>query len=986
MKNLLLLFMLPSLLVAQDNQQAESYTGGYESYLINNHTGGLDTYHSGQRLKDDQAQVLINGIIDQDIAVVKRRGYQSYGTIQSCSANVRGGWTFKTTGGQDQFYVACSSQVYRTTGDGTFTSVGSTFSANSIIRAARTLGKLWFTNNIDNVWNTDGVSTSAITTAPLATLIAAFKSRVAYINYPGNQSTILLSGYQDGTNVTLPNIYVDTSPVQFFLNGPNDGRIVTCVFDGFRDVLILFNEDQMYGLYGNGVNSFALRLLNNQVGCVEQGSVQEHINKLRWLSKRGVEEWDGTQVTRVSYPVQDQVDNIINTQSNTLSLLQTTQADFTAGSSCIAGPGSCLSTTLSPGNVQPSTWTAIDTSTTDFVAGTVDGVNMSAIPLNLWLVSPLTENFTSSNFQGSPNYWTVKAGAFSQDSNKGITGTFEHILDDLTNVISSSYPLVSASSTNVTMQAKFNLTYQYYDGGGNDNCAAGLSTQCLKFKFMNGAGGDGYDFSLYSGDPPGSCVSGSCTLKTLRINKTVSGVTSVLNEGTFYIAAGNVIPYRITYSSAGLIQVSSYPYTTVLLSATDNTVKTSTGVEVSLSIYSNRTNYVKDFSYVQYNSSGSILSKIFNLTFSTPVPGPFNSTFVTPSSTTLLQQIRQSTSPNNDMWSNFAFVSSGTQSPVQGKRYNQYLTSMTTIGGDTTPTFSNVTLTASATGQFITNCFNPGTSITSFGNFQANTLPQGGSVAFEVSTGPTCGSVRVSTANWTSQSNNATVVLGTSAFIGVRATVIFSSAIVQQPQLQDITINYQNGQGRPPVMSSVYKDRFLMSFTTNTSASASNDTILVYDSYGHWSQFKGINAGSLWNFQRKLYTGSSTYNGKVFLQDIGYTDDGNDVLFDFKTPDYDFGIMGYKQLYNMKVELLPVTDPTLISSMTISYFVDKSSIAYPLGSVALNIDNSFILAKQFFTQGDNPTTFRTVAIRYSNTSSSPITLYRSIIRFLRLKI
>ena len=884
--------------------------------VIQDHTGGLTTKYSGNRLPDDRALGLMNALLDEDLGVVKRNGYSQYGTSAVCAAAVRGGWTFKATGGQDYFFVLCDNQVYSTTGDGTFTVQGGTVSSTQAMRAARGLGKLWFTNGTDYLWNTDGTSTTSYPTASLASLIGVWKNRLVLANYPGNLSTVLLSGYNNGTDFTIPNVQVDTSPVQAFLNGSNDGRKVTCMFDGFRDVLILWNEDQMFGLYGNGVNSFIMRILNHQVGCTEQGSVQEHRGQLKWLSKRGVELYDGAKIQSdpISTDIQDLVDSVLASDSEVLTLTQTSQSDFQAGNLGVSGPGSAMSATISAGNVVPSTWTGIDTTNENWnLAASFGGV--STIPVsNSLTLAIATYGFTNSGFEdGTLTNWTDSQGGWSV-----IAGS-----------LYGSYVVQSP-------------------------CAASLRTSIIVT--------DASDNVLKCEQNPSFPFALDTSTFTQNVKVKLTNASSCSNPSV----------------ATGLIASAAYPPgSVVLVNQTSNTTGCSSETRAVLDMPNDRS----------YGVSGNLTSRAFNTALSTPTWGNFNVSFSSSADAAVTFQTQASA--DGSSWDSAVTATPSAAVTSAQKKWIRYLAHYTSSVATKTAQVDSIALIAATTGQFISQCFNPGT-ITEWDLFQASKLDNNGSLTFAVSTGPNCGAVTVATGTWTTQANNTVIGVATAAYIGVRTTFAFTAGagdtFSANPILQDLNISFRTSAGRPPVTSVVYDNRYWLGFTTNTATGASNDTVLVHDPQGKWSMFKGINAASLWNYKRLLYSGDSTTAGKVFLQDSGSDDNGADITFHIKTPFYSLDSWGDKLLYDTLVELKPANDPTLTSSLNVNYYVDNGTTTYTVGSFPMASSKNLITNRSSFKQDTQPTRVKNVSLEYLDTSQAPITIYRTMIRYQPLEL
>jgi hypothetical protein len=751
------------------------------------------------------------------------------------------------------------------------------------------------------------------------------------------------------------------------LNGPNDGREVTCIYDGFKNVLILFNEDQMYGLYGNGVNSFVLRLLNNQVGCIEQKTVQEHTGKLRWLSKRGIEEFNGSQVTRVSYPVQDQVDNIIKTKQKTINVSQSLQSDWLAGNLTVSGQGASMSATISPGDVTPTTWTTISNNFSSYTLVNISSTASSgALVLSIATTPFVIDNFSDGNYTSNPT-WTVTNGSFGVDG---------HGLYGQTNAVNT----ITTPSTQSTGTWAFTFHCLDSNGAVASRCPNGYlyfgDYLAFDYRFITIDSNNFYAIRGIVTYPSG-------VFELIELIKFIGGTKTILGyKGIGHTNKARTIQidrdvnheFKVSVDSVNVITVTDSEYVTSNL-VTISGPALIPAVGVSLFTYiSSITN-----TYSYYNATGTLVSPVFNTYLTTPTWGLFSSSLSSNTANTNITFNVQSATSSNGVWGPYTLQSMDSRIDANQKQYVRFSSSFSTNLTTVTPTFYSATLNASTTGQFITKCFLIDSSVSNWGLFQANYISDGGSLSFYVSTGPTCESVTIQTMTWTSQTNNSNITVSTAHYVGVKVAFSLSTGVVQQPKLQDITINYQTNLGRPTAASVVYSDRYWLAYTTSTSLSAYNDNILVYDSYGKFSQLKGINASSLWMYVRQLYSGSAIADGKIYLQDTGDTDNGSSILFTLRTPYYDLDFPGYKLFRLIKSEVAGSS-----SNLDINYYVDNGTTSYSLGSIDLSQDSNWILSKHYFPQDSSPSTARNLAIEYTNTSAYPMKIYRTKIDYYPL--
>ena len=984
-------WFLPLLLLAVPCFAQQQGTPPVE-FPIPTHTKGLNTLYSPNRLDPGQATVLRNAYMDDDIGLIKRNGYYLYGTIPGCASPILGGWSYTSLSGTEFHFLQCGGQLYESNGDGTYTALGMAGASTTPLRETNALGYAWFSNGIDNVFYTDGVALSSVTTAPQGQVIGTFQNRVVLANisagnaFSAGPSSVWLSGFDNGSDYVLPAVAVDTNAVVFGLNGLFDTRSVNCIFGGFKNVLLLWNGGQMWGLYGSGQSSFILNLLSNEVGCIEQGTVQEYNGKLRWLSKRGLEEYNGTNLTSplISRPIQDQINAIVTSQQKTVSLIHS-DGDWAGDNPIFAGAGAPISATILPGSVVPDTWSYVDPITT----GTLASVTTS------WLFGPvslLSVSYSSQSFKiaggGLPAGWTYLYGDVNGDASLGVYNDYANSQDSPSRIYTTAF----YANPTWPLTASFQT---YYAANTNDNScspsdrSATLNQVCAAFKFLRTSDNDYYSLSIESYNKNNNAT------KDLYLRKFVGGVGSVLALSSVTVSVNTSYAWVVTRSTSG--DFVALQNGTEVLAASDGSAVASNSIELDMN--KSCTDFaascghgldivnfissvaVQPSNVPKFPPSGVFTSQIFDTGFSTPVGGPIYAIGNIPSNTAINFFVRQSSSTQG-VWSAWTAVSTGSQIGLN-KEFWQYSSTLTTVDQSTTPYLSAVGLMATTTGVLVTTCFNPGASITGWGAFQAfENLAGGGAISFFVSTGDTCGKVEAANANWSAQPSNTFITVATSSYLGVKA--IFSVTMAtDEPILSGITVNYLSGLGRPAAASVTFHRRYYLAYSTSIVQGAFNDHILAYDMNGVWSQLDDIDASSMFTYGFQWYTGSSRGDGKVFLQDTGQTDGGSYFTFDFQSPDIEFNSPFYlHDLDDLYVEGKGTVDPAVAGTLSVNYYVDGGTTPYSLGGAStLQNERGYFYNRYAFPVTGAPTKVHSLRLEYLNSDQSPLTIHQSMIRF-----
>lgn len=357
------------------------------------------------------------------------------------------------------------------------------------------------------------------------------------------------------------------------------------------------------------------------------------------------------------------------------------------------------------------------------------------------------------------------------------------------------------------------------------------------------------------------------------------------------------------------------------------------------------------------------MSRSFDTGLSTPTWGLFT---VSMSSTATAGVTFQTQSSSDD--STFdALVSAtpGVEIASSQKRYVRYKANFSSDPGlyYYTASITSVDLTARTTGYFIGQCRNPGSANTAWGNFQCNTVANGGNFSFATSTGSTCHSVTRATATWNAQTNNSTIASPLSTgYVAYR--VLFDMDVgTDTPTLQDCTMNWQEGASRPPVATAVHRDRYYMAFTTSTASGAANEHHMVLDRNDKWTIFDNISCYSMTFYERKLFCGASTASGQVWQMDVGTDDDGAGFTSRIRTKAYSMGMPEARKTFlDLYLDLEPEPDPSDAITLTGRYRLDRGTTTFSLNTIDLGEDGQHILSAAVPFGLDNPISGRYIQI------------------------
>lgn len=909
---------------------------------------GLVTRYSSNKISPTCLQSANNLLYDEDFSLLRRNGYAKYNAT-GCTGlqTVRGLWKFDATDGTHYMVVLSSNSLFQTSGEGSCTMITglTNLSSTAEMECVQTLGKLWCVNGVDGLLSWDGASTQAVSGAPIAAHIGAFRNRVLLGDISGSRTRIRGSGELDGTDWTLFVPGKSTTSFSIDMAGTNDGNNVSCMMGEFQGAFVIGRQDDLQALYGYDRRDFTLRKISKEIGCIEPKSVQEKNNSLYWLSKRGVERYTGTSIERASDPIRPTIDGIIQTTGNTRTKTFSSQGDFTGGNAklCPSGPGSCASAAISPGNIVVSTWGGGDTSASNY-ALFASSLNISTSIANSAVTLAIQTMTLSgvSDFTGWTNYFVSTAQ---------VVGFYTTAADGACN------PTVNYNSSKKVVSDMLS------NGHG---CTASGDAVGIKAEIYSSAG------SLVASESfVGPSLGGaSCSTRTMVIPDSVW----IPNQGAQSMKIR--LTMTGTIDGGATRNYDTYPvwFESPFSSPIGNTMVFSRRIvdPDSRNCYAEFTFNTKN----HYFASGNFVSRTFDTSLSTPTWGPVTAIESTNTATAISLQTQSSS--NGTSFDSLVSASLDNKVTSSQKRYIRYKASFTQTNSTETPTLDDISLTAATTAYYISDCATPPSTITGWNAFLVNDVQNGGSFNFWTSTGTTCAAVTALNANWVAQLPNAPISNATSTFIAARVLFNIDSA-TQTPTLNDMTFSWNEGTARPPTASAVYRDRYWLFYTTSTLSGTHNDHAVVADSNDKWSLMDDINAYSATIYNRKLYTGESTATGFIYQQDIGSNDNGNSFAMTMRSADIDLGNPAERKiLKTVYVYLHPPTDASQTVNPTFTYYIDGSTVPYSLGTASLaeSPESSGYFVAKLPVPASQPSTFHWFSLGMDFTGNvGPLRIY-----------
>src|SRR3989339_430982 len=984
----LLFFFTPAYSQAQD---------GIEIFHVPNFQGGVITRYNPALIPDNSVQWARNVYFDQ-LGVTRRNGFSQFNSsVFTDEKSVRGAWPYTASDGTAYVLALSSQTIYKATSIGVFEAIPGLYSLSTVndMDAVAYLGKIWFANGVDSMAYWDATSTKTVTEGPLGNLIDGWRNRIVTAGVAGSLSYVYMSKALDGEEWTTgPTTSID--PVALAFGGEN-AKPIKCLYAGFKDFLFVGNDDEIYGVYGFGRNDFIVRTISREVGCIEDRSIQEKDGALFWMSRRGIEKMTSGSIEPQFSGVKNIFDTLIGNTAVGRNKIYTTQAHWEAGNLQVSGPGAKISATISPGSLVPSTWTHTDTTAEDWSTGTLVNISTTQVSGDIQISS--NSYSVLDDFNDTSSSWTIVANtdantrplsveggttAFSANGTNGTCGN-EDSLGGVGRFCMYCSPATSICpsgdgnqklyySTSAYSYGKWGLTARTVDRSGGQ-----LGT-ILKYYFISStidtATTSGYYFEFNTYNMRERIVRVESGSETQVSSVTLQNVTGAYSSCDFVITRNLNGDFSVTSSTT--TGFSGNACAAGPLTGTDTTITSTSGYQFFhiflydipyASVYGMS---IDNLFFGGYNSSGTFTSSIFDTTFPTPIGGPFSFSNTVPVGSTIAYSVRESSTSVLPTWSSWTLVSTTTSGIYRiplTKEYWQYKADFSTDYSTQTPSLHSITLQAATTGEYIHDCAQTD-AINSWGNFQANSVLDNGSISYYVSTGASCDSVERATATWNAQSNNAPIIISTAAYLGIKEIFTISAA-THTALLRDVTINWLEGTSRPPTASAVYLERYYMAYTTS-SASGRNDFVFVADKNDAVTFLDGMSCYSMAIFNRKLFCGDANSTGKLYQLEIGEDDDGKAFTSEIRTKAYSFGDPdAEKEFIKMYASFAPETESILDINITPSYHLDLSNTAVTLNDVNTGEDSTAgILVSKIPFSVSNNLTGRFLDVEFKNNSSS----------------
>lgn len=744
------------------------------------------------------------------------------------------------------------------------------FSTTSDFGAVNAFGKVRLTDGTTNWITFNGNIVEVDTTSPKGNLTAFFYERVFVAGVSGQKSKVFGSRFGDVTDWT-DDSDSDDDAIEFFV-AQNDGYDIKAIIP-FKNTLLFFKPYSIYALTTNDGLTFSLDPISTTKGTQHKWSIITTENTIRFIAEDGFYEFTGSNFTKLSDDIDPTFNSILQRNSSTRSYIETTQADFTAGSS------TNVSVSISPNSVVLSTFQFVDTSSTDFNAGTI-GTSLSiteSIGSIVFATTTLTtfDDFSDGDFTNNPT-WQL-----SKDGNDASVGVVDQAFQFTASDVGSSNEIYGSSS----VYTGGVLTYSYVTTY-SANWRAGdiLNVVCLST-----------GTSTENPEVVGSYCFISRSDKTIFSRVVNNSSTEIFELTGFTFTSGTTSTVKIARSDDGTFTI--FIDNIAKGSGNDTTFSTFNSLHFGIGLAApTRTNVTK-FDDVKNTPvlTSTFTSQAFSFNKNITPIGDFDTTFSL-NGATITFAVYSDSNTSIDVNSISSYISSAsvvddTNFSLSLASYTFYSINFTRTDGSLKPTVNDVTLNfKSSTGSYLSQAISFGSNINSFGAFRENSVLDGGSLAFTFFTDTNTALTPSNSSTWIASqtiTNNAIPNIATNTFGRILAEWTITD-YDQDTELQDYTVNWNEGGANFPIWCLYYNKESLCG--VSLADTAKNDTVLVLDRNYKWTKYNGFSSYSMTRYNQLPYFGDAT-RGRIFRWQVDntYTDNGAAISSLWISKEFDFG-------------------------------------------------------------------------------------------------
>lgn len=274
---------------------------------------GIVNSVDSSRIPDNAVSESQNVYFDKTTMAEKRKGMIALNTSALGDANDRniyGQFEFVKSNGTRYHIVQSSSTIYYRTSGNTFSIVTTVNSKTYPTNYCVFMDTLQFCNGVSNLRNWDTSRIGTTTTSYQPRYIIAWSNRLCIAGDGDELSKVRFSEWLAPNDFAIPaSNALSTDPVVFDINS-QDGQKVMGFFTSPNGNLGILKEKSTWEISGNDRDDYSLRLVNNDIGCISDGSISYKEGDVYWLSSKGFVRYNGNSISVISDNIQNTVYNI----------------------------------------------------------------------------------------------------------------------------------------------------------------------------------------------------------------------------------------------------------------------------------------------------------------------------------------------------------------------------------------------------------------------------------------------------------------------------------------------------------------------------------------------------------------------------------------------------------------------------------------------------------------------------------------------------
>ena len=857
-----------------------------EQLQINDWSGGMFDKYSGDVIPDKFATDIQNFYIDDDLGLIKRRGYQKDNSTTYGVSSIRNIYEYSKPTGEVFKVVICSNTIYHTspTISNVIKSGYNTTNTTSILSW---LGEVFFFNPNQSVISWDGLTLTTYDSAPQGRYAVVYGNRLIIAGVNGQGSEVYFS---DINNLNF-NVYYDV-----IYAGKGDNDIITGLYV-YNGNLYIFKRKAIYVLLGTDPLSWELRLLTSEVGCVDGRSIQEFGGQLYLISLRGMERFNGQSCVRISQKNENLIDTIRQIKGNKSYSTLSTANDFAKGTYF----STQVDTYSAYGDINlpipySNTFNAVGDSNDNYNGIAVDSIGNPHILY-------VTQNGKSSgngdviysSYTYSENHWTTTNLYLVIGASGTVSDGF---------VPAGNYCDIDLNSNNEphiiwkTNYSDGSFFYSSFTIGKGWTKKVSVATTATNFKYsrlsVDSLGNPHYVIS----DTAGNVVYYSSFTPVKGWTNVTNSMWTLSDDGvglSLDLDSNNMAYISFKDEASNKLFYSSFTYGVGW--STGSLGNMGSSDPTSIKIDSN------NMPWITYSTSLNLIVSSF-----TPVIGWVTNTVASYSGTAMSEGLSLTFDSLNNPYIIWRYPANSTEPGLNGIiKYSFHDKNIGWITGvfdnrilpysEMDSVFSGNMLHSiymdglnnlnyyqgGVGGVYISTSVNMGNSFKHWNGFDSGQLSNGSIYNYYIRSAISLSGIE--TATWNAI-NNGDLITETTPYLQYKVAMYINS-ISTQPTIYSLSSNWFDDYKFQDCDSVIYNDKYWLSVST-VGGTETNNTIIVMSPDESITKFQGIEASSLGIYKNNLYSGSALPNGWVYRQDVKdlYTDDGSNISAYYVTKDF----------------------------------------------------------------------------------------------------